>query len=408
MRPHDDLIAALDSRIGHCMDLPFQVRGEPPRTATDPLRGSTVFINPSRSQRPRGGDAGCPFCTGQTPPSLFYVEAKDAKGPQDVTSPGVRPAAARVEDEQATCELARGYLDTLAPGQAPDPWTAVRLLLEHSHAGPWGATVPLVHPARPWLMRAFLNFVPVIFDRETLANCFVLSGPPAFHDDDIGVLRKNAGEGGSKRVLALGVVQALMDSWVTLETWSRSRGLIPVPFINGGKSPLSGQSLECFHSQFYALGPKQLPPSFERLARARDRECPVCSIIGDEELRVAEFGSVAVAVHPAPSRNLTLVVAPLEPVPFLADLPSTRDLAAALAWAVRRYEVMLGGVPAYVVAVRTGEQVGHLHAEVVPRSYVNVPGGFEETTGFAVTTREPRQVAVTIRESGASPWEDVA
>jgi hypothetical protein len=55
-------------------------------------------------------------------------------------------------------------------------------------------------------------------------------------------------------------------------------------------------------------------------------------------------------------------------------------------------------VPAYVVAVRTGKLVGHLHAEVVPRSHVNVAGGFEEATGFTVATRDPRAVARLLRE----------
>jgi galactose-1-phosphate uridylyltransferase len=381
------------------MDLPFQVRGGAPRVGRDPLRGSTVFINPSRSKRPRGGDAGCPFCTGQTPPTILFVEAEEARGPQEVTQPGVRPGAVRVEQEETTYAVAGRYLASLPPEESPDPWTAVSLLMEQSHPGRWGGPVPLVHPDRPWLMRAFLNFVPVLYDRETLANCFVLNGPPPFHDEDIGVLMKHAQSGRPESVLPLGLIEALMLCWTALEAWALSRGLIPVPFINGGKSPLSGQSLECFHSQLYALGREVKPPAFERLARARRTGCPICRIIEDDELRVATFGSIVVAVHPAPSRNLTLVVAPVDETAFLGELASLRDLAAALAWAVRSYEGLLGGVPAYVVAVRTGEEVGHLHAEVVPRSYVNVPGGFEETTGFVVTTREPRQVAAALREA---------
>lgn len=134
--------------------------------------------------------------------------------------------------------------------------------------------------------------------------------------------------------------------------------------------------------------------------------CPLCAIIGDPHLLVKRFGDVRVAVHPAPSRNLTFVIASEEEVPRLSDLPDLRAFAEALSWTVRRYESLLGGVPAYVVALRSGDAVGHLHAEVVPRSLVNVPGGFEETTGFVVTTRDPHEVARQVREYDEREAED--
>jgi galactose-1-phosphate uridylyltransferase len=189
----------------------------------------------------------------------------------------------------------------------------------------------------------------------------------------------------------------LVRCWVYLESWSRARGLTSVPFLNGGKNRASGQSQAHFHGQFYALGPEDQPPLYRRLAERRREGCPVCRVLGDEGLRLRAFGSVAVAVHPAPARDLTLVVAPVDDVALLGQV-DTVDFSRALSWAVRSWEALLGGVPAYVVAVRTGKLVGHLHAEVVPRSHVNVPGGFEEATGFTVATRDPRVVARLLRE----------
>jgi galactose-1-phosphate uridylyltransferase len=391
------LTRLLDERIQACLELPFQVRGGAHRCEVDPLRGSSVLFNPARSQRPRGGDAGCPFCTGQTPPTLFFMEAVGDSGSEGLSGAAVRMGGAVVETEQATLEIVRLYVSELPPGEAPDPWQSIRLLMRQSHPGPWGAETPLVHPARPWLMRTFLNFVPVIADPASAANCFVLSVPPPFHDSDIGLLLKDMERGQPQGVVPAAVVEALVQSWVVLEAWAKSRGLTPVPFVNAGKSPASGQSLECFHSQFYALDRRDRPPLFRSLAERRRTACPVCEILQREELCVGTFGSIVVAVHPAPTRNLTFVVAPREEVADLAQLPSVADFATALSWAVRRYEQILGGVPAYVIAVRTGEEVGHLHAEVVPRSNVNVPGGFEETTGFVVTTRDPQAVAAGLR-----------
>lgn len=405
MRTDPALIEELDARIAACLELPVQVRGGPHRTAVDPLRGSRVLFNPARSQRPRRGDAGCPFCTGQTPPSLFYVTPAGPRGEavaslDDLASSEVRPGRIVIEREEESLRLLREFAKDAPFGEQPDPWEAIRLLMGHAHPGPFGSAVPLVHPGEPWLMRTFLNFVPVIVDPDGAANCFVLSGPPPFHYSDVGILVKDAEEGRPTPILPVGVVEALLESWTVLEGWCAARGLISVPFVNAGKSPASGQSLECFHSQLYALAPKDTPPLFQRLAEERRRRCPVCAIIDDDELHIATFGSVAVAVHPAPTRNLTFVVAPVQEVPDLSSLEASREFASALSWAVRRYESLLGGVPAYVIALRAGDLVGHLHAEVVPRSYVNVPGGFEETTGFAVTTRDPRAVAASLRGEG--------
>ncbi|GAB4242358.1 MAG: hypothetical protein Kow00129_00820 [Thermoleophilia bacterium] len=394
MEANSSLIAALDRRIGECMAVPVQLSEGGHERLVDPLRGGEVLLNPRRAQRPLGGDRGCPFCTGQTPPTLFYVEADAGEG----EDPGVGPA--QIETEQDSFRAIRRYLAELPEGAGPDPWAVIRLLMDVRHPDRTGRDVPIVHPAEPWLVRTFLNFVPLIREPATGANCFVLSVPPPFHDRDIGILKHNPA--GDQPPLPLVIMEALLESWVVLETWAKHRDLIPIPFINGGKNPLSGQSLECFHSQFFALSRADFPPLYGRFAeRRREGDCPVDRILERRELVVARFGEYVVCVHPAPVRNYSLVVAPEREVADLASLEDRRRFAAALSWAIRAYEILLGGVPAYVVALRTGDSVGHLHAEVVPRSLVNVPGGFEETTGFVVTTKDPREVAERLRREHA-------
>ena len=110
---------------------------------------------------------------------------------------------------------------------------------------------------------------------------------------------------------------------------------------------------------------------------------------------------MAVVAHPAPEWDLSWLVIPTEEVATLGSLPAARDLAAALSWVVRLYEPLLGGVPAYAVVVRAGHLVGHLHVEVSPKSRVNVPGGFESATGFAVATRDPFEAARRVRAMAA-------
>jgi galactose-1-phosphate uridylyltransferase len=393
MERPDQLATALQHRIAACRALPFQVFGQPHERVIDPIRGTSVLVNPRRAQRPPGDDAHCPYCEGRTPPTLCYVPAADGRG----------PLAPVIEREEASLAVVRRLVDS--SGDEPvSPFAAVEAVGKYRHEGADGVSVPLVHPATPWVARVFLNLIPVLNDAAGREACFVVSVPPAHHADDLGVLGSwtPVGRAGS-HPLPPTVVEAVVACWRLLEGWASAQGLTAIPFINGGKDRASGQSVSCFHSQVYVTGPGDEPPLYEALARRRRASgCPLCSLLGDPRLRLREFGSVAVMAHPAPERDLTWVIAPTEDVPTLGSLASPADLAAALSWAVRLYEPLLGGVPAYTLVVRTGPLVGHLHVEVVPRSRVNVPGGFESATGFAVATRDPLETAATVRALAAA------
>ncbi|GAB4252704.1 MAG: hypothetical protein Kow00122_10500 [Thermoleophilia bacterium] len=373
------LVGALDARIGACLELPFQVRGVPHRRLHNPFSGAGVLLNPARGSRTRAEPGACPYCAGRTPPTLFYVRGRRGQ-PVPV-----------VEDEAESLAVARA-MRTRGEG---DPWAVIAALAGRRRVDATGRPVPLVHPAEPWLARVFLNLTPAVVSAESAANAFVVSVPPALHEADLAPVRRTDREAGP--TLPPEALAAVVRSWVLLEVWAAARGLVAVPFINGGKDRASGQSLGCFHSQVVVLGPEDAPPLYAEIARRRvTAGCPVCALLADPGLRVADVGSVAVAVHPAPDRDLTLVVAPYAETTTLADL-LPEDLSRALLVAASCLERALGGLPAYNVAVRLGPEVGHLHAEVVPRSGVNVRAGFEVATGLTVLTRDPREVAARLR-----------
>ncbi len=388
MEVSSQILSGLDHRIAECVELGLQVRGTRRRWAADPFDQTPVLVNPARRGRPQGAKGGgADLCEGRTPPTLFYVApGEDSERPEIV-----------VERERESLDLVRRWRREV--DRPPSPLETVQRLgaVTRDHGN--GRPAPLVLPERPWLTRAFLNLVPAIADPESGANCFVVGVPPSLQDRELALSSAELAQTPVPEPIAPEVVQALVTSWTVLEAWANQRGLLAVPFVNGGRSRLSGQSIPCFHSQLYAIPSDPIPPDFELLQLRRAvGDCPLCAMLGDDGLRAATVGRMAVVVHPAPARDLTLLVIPEYEAASLEELEAPADFAAALQHAVRMYEILLGGLPAYVLGVRTGAQVGHLHAEIVPRSGVNVPAGFEETTGFAVATRDPYQVAAVLRE----------
>lgn len=379
------LVGALDARIRACLELPFQVRGHPHTRLQNPFSGTGVLLNPARRERTRISSDACPYCAGRTPPTLAYVADRPG-GPELV-----------VEGETESLALA----GALAARGTADAWEVVQALGDRTRTGAGEGLVPLVHPPEPWLARVFLNLTPALVSRESPANAFVVSVSPAHHDADLAPIRRTV----ATPVLPVDVVTAVVRCWQALDDWASVQGLTAVPFINGGKDRASGQSISCFHSQVVAVGPEDAPPLYQAIARRRAAAgCPVCAVLADPGLWVADVGKVALAVHPAPDRDLTLLVAPRSETARLGEVHPLKDLARGLLLAAACLDRRLGGLPAYNVALRLGLQVGHLHAEVVPRSGVNVRAGFEVATGLTVLTRNPYAVAARLRSEMAG-WE---
>ncbi|MBU2601653.1 MAG: hypothetical protein KKA32_05725 [Actinobacteria bacterium] len=411
------LVDAFDRRIAACLAAQFQILPTASRRLLDPFSGRSVLLNAERARRPAPGSGAHPYRSGRTPPTLSYVRA----GTLDVL----------VETESQSLEFARE-----AGERGATPWEVIDALGGMTRSTSSGAgspapvpaaAVPAVFPSEPWLARTFLNLAPIVADSGVGANGFVVAVAPEHEDADMGVLltgldmvggsgrsgatgaitgagggSRGAGTGpvggrGRGRLLPPDVVEAVVLSWALLDRWAESRGLVSVPFVNGGKGPASGQSLQAFHAQFYALGADLGLPGYAYSGTTSgSTRCPVCDVIAEAALEIAKVGTVGVYAHPAPEKELTVVVAATDHVSSISAVPA-RDFARALTVAVRSFEASLGAVPPYNIAVRCGTSAGHLHAEVIPRSGVPVAAGFEKSTGLYVTTRDPLHVAAALR-----------
>lgn len=71
----------------------------------------------------------------------------------------------------------------------------------------------------------------------------------------------------------------------------------------------------------------------------------------------------------------------------------TSDFASALQAAVRGLRGQFGAEPAFNVVLRTGPEVGHVHAEIVPRTSVNILAGWEIAGHEIVITVDPKVIS---------------
>lgn len=409
------LAEAFEVRVMTCAELPFQSLPEGRSEVSDPLSGRRVLLNPARSGRPRTGSAADAYREGRTPPTLSYVPADGPPMPEvEVETGSLDAARARLAAAAAGSAAAGG--EEVSPATALSPWELVESYRGDTRLRQDGARVPLVFPAVAWRARTFFNLAPIVADRGSGANGFVVAVSPEYETADLGRLSTTGVPVGREAgpavrptaiptladatpLLPTHVFDAVVYSWALLEQWAEMRTLVPVPFINGGKGAASGQSLDCFHAQFYALEPEPLPLFHEMLYRFAGGDCPLCRLVSRDELEVARVGSVGVWAHPAPETEATLVVAAAGHEAEIGSLPRPADFARGIERAVRGFETLFGAVPPYNVAVRCGRYAGHLHAEVTPRAGVAVAAGFEKATGLWVSTRPPEAVAAELRRA---------
>lgn len=414
----DALAAALDARVAACAELPFQSVPGIRTEVEDALSGRRVLLNAGRAGRPRSRSAADAYREGRTPPTLAFVPADGAPAPVVEGEEDTFAAVRRMLGAGTT--VASSGVDPGASSGTLSPWDVVESFGGRTRVAADGTRVPLVFPSVPWRARVFFNLSPIVADRSSGANGFVVAVAPEFEAGDLGRLMAGGaapsgvpapagataaaagpappGARAADGILPPPVFDAVIHSWALLERWAERRDLLPVPFINGGKGRASGQSLDCFHAQFYALEPRPLPPFHAALERAESgMECPLCALVSSPSLEVTRTGSVGVWAHPAPEVEATLVAAAIDHQAAIASLPDPADFARAISAAVRGYETLLGGVPPYNVSVRCGRYAGHLHAEVIPRAGVAVAAGFEKATGLWVSTRPPADVAAALR-----------
>ncbi len=327
----------------------------------DPITGRTVAINPNRAFRHSefpGKTArpatkrGCYYCSGQTTGTLFYVD---------------RRGKVRIPEEMQSIEEAGRFL---LKKNRRDPQVFYEMVSRIAR---------YTLPEEDWLARTFLNLLPSMTDYPELS--LVTAVNPAFHSRQM-------------HELPLETIEAVIASWQTMEALGEANRMETIPFINGGKRPESGQSVYCFHGQTYLA---RTPPLYKEIARRRrKRGCGVCQILRKRSLVVYANREFRVAAHPAPQRNHSLLIAPRGCRAALREV-SQDAFADALKVSLAATTLMTGVVPGYNIAVRCGRSVGHLHAELVPKTETNIPAGFEEATGIVLITEPPLRVSQLLK-----------
>lgn len=328
----------------------------------DPITGRIVILNPNREVRHSEllgqrrdrlkKREDCYYCKGETTSTLFYIDDS---------------MRVRIPEESASLEAGLAFLKTRDRNRIDSYYKMVRKNSRHTL------------PAGRWLTRTFLNLVPPMTRYPELNLVTAVS--PEHHYKQM-------------HQLPLRTLTATIISWQVIEEFSAAVALETVPFINGGKRPESGQSIFCFHSQVYVT---KTPKLYEEIARRRSRRgCGVCQILRRRSLTVYSNEGFKVLVHPAPSRNHSLLIAARDCRTGLNQV-NAGLLADALKVALTGLELLTGGIPAYNVAVRCGT-AGHLHAEFVPKTETNVPAGFEEASGVTIITERPVKVSELLKK----------
>ena len=247
---------------------------------------------------------------------------------------------------------------------------------------------PYNHLPDDVVVRVFPNLTPALVSSSD-ENCLVVGiANNQWHECDIPDLPPK-------------VIRAVIRAWQFLELVCEERGLILVPFWNRGSA--AGASVQCPHAQAYLL--HRTPALYFQIAERREarQRCGVCEILAQEDLLVWKNETFRLMAHPAPARIYTLFAAPKAcGVSRLQEIDQ-HDLAELLIKATSAWRKQFDGVmPAFNILIRTGDVVGHLHLELVPRDdtkpRINVDAGFELASGESIITLNPRDVVQALKE----------
>jgi galactose-1-phosphate uridylyltransferase len=292
----------------------------------------------------------CLFCSGATPPILFYV-MRDGRIEVLLDQHGIDASLEWLKDKDRT--------------QIQTFYDLVRVQRNHNQLDP------------DHVARTFWNLTPAIANEAEA--CFVTTLHPEYHYNDIVELPTRA-------------IAAVVRSLQFLEEWADNNELHIVPFVNGGKRVESGQSVGDFHSQLYAV--KNLPPRYEAIQcrRLSRHGCPVCELINMKNLWVGSDPSSAVHLiaDPAPKHDWSLLVVPTECDARLASV-NAQAFADVFQRGVRAWRGLFGVEPAFNLIIGCGDAVGHVFAELIPRTETNILAGYEEVQEYVISV--PPEVA---------------
>jgi len=383
----EEQIERLDAAIEECKIAQFRPKEH--QYLKNPITEQELILNTTRSKRHfetkrDGGKAGitpvqeCMYCNFETTPTLFYVNWGG-----EIVFPDHQEIVARIKEYL-------GYKENFEEGNG-EVLNKIDTYYNLARAvAPWNRL------EEDWLCRVFFNLTPSIVQKNGKGNCFMIAGSPAFHYCEIPDL-PTAG------------LKAMIDSMKLLADWSKKNNLVFNPFCNGGKSLASGQSVDCFHFQAYAL--PEVPPFYKQLKeRWRDGDCPVCRVLKEAVLKyssqsdcfISQEGTFGIYVHPYPEYNFTWLIAEKECQPRTGPKKfnqiDSQALARTLKKAVILYPLLFETMPAYNILFRLPENIGHFHVEIIPRTNTNIIAGCELSTKTIVITQDPRDVADELKK----------
>jgi len=90
-----------------------------------------------------------------------------------------------------------------------------------------------------------------------------------------------------------------------------------------------------------------------------------------------------------------MLIVPRDHVENISEVNASQ-FSAMIQAAIRALRGQFGVEPAFNIVVRSGGAIGHMHAEIVPRTNVNILAGWEIAGHEVVITIDPRSVPLEL------------
>ena len=165
---------------------------------------------------------------------------------------------------------------------------------------------------------------------------------------------------------------------------------------NGGVG--GGASIPHPHMQIFAF--TFTPPELmNEVSSFRSGECPLRGLIGNAVLTIKDYGSIVLAVSPAPRSPYELIVLPKrhEPSYLSTNDETLKDLARALQASLKFVrEVIRKDYNLWIHTAPRGIKEYHWHVELLP--ITSTWGGLEKGGYVYLVTKPPKEAAEEIRK----------
>jgi len=318
------------------------------------LTDQWVTANPYRPRRPgavRGKhpeteSKSCPLCRYETPSHVMVIDMN---------------LQVRIPSETASTCAARAHLEDQDPRKVETYLELVKGLAEFNQKDIQG----------PYLARVLPNLIPPL-GRGT---AFLVAFEPRYHGVPLDEVSRTA-------------VNGMIRAWAFLEDYASRHGQLAIAFVNHGAA--AGATLPCPHSQVYLLN--YVPRLYQRInQRNEPGRCAMCRMLENETVdRWAYYKGPHWVAYAHPTGVGSVIVVPTTHVAELTHLSveGQQELADVLQRSIGAMKHIHGGaVPPHNLWVRSGKVVGHLHAELQPRT--STPAGYELATHDLISVTDP-------------------